>query len=51
MHAQLVLDAGRIAEFDTPERLLEQDGVLRAMVDESDDKDTLKNIVKRAIGI
>ncbi|KZV63784.1 P-loop containing nucleoside triphosphate hydrolase protein [Peniophora sp. CONT] len=47
----LVLDSGRIAEFDTPERLLEQDGILRAMVDESDDKDTLRSMVKKMIGL
>ncbi|VDB87410.1 unnamed protein product [Peniophora sp. CBMAI 1063] len=47
----LVLDGGRLAEFDTPERLLEREGILRAMVDESDDKDTLRSMVKRVIGL
>ncbi|KAF9270617.1 hypothetical protein L218DRAFT_983085 [Marasmius fiardii PR-910] len=38
----LVLDAGRIVEFDTPEALLKQeDGTLRALVDESNDRATL----------
>ncbi|KAJ7275443.1 hypothetical protein B0H12DRAFT_1199529 [Mycena haematopus] len=38
----MVLDAGRIVEFDTPKELLEKkDGMLRALVDESGDKHTL----------
>ncbi|KAF9560869.1 multidrug resistance-associated ABC transporter [Agrocybe pediades] len=36
------LDNGRIAEFDAPKNLLKQDGsILRALVEESGDKDTL----------
>jgi len=32
----LVLDDGRIAEFDTPEKLLEmKDGIFKSMVDKS----------------
>lgn len=38
----MVLDAGRIAEFDSPLQLLQDDkGMLRALVDESGDKDHL----------
>ncbi|TFK76776.1 hypothetical protein BDN72DRAFT_873327 [Pluteus cervinus] len=38
----LVLDAGRIVEFDTPKNLLaKENGTLRVLVDESSDKETL----------
>ncbi|KAJ7630594.1 P-loop containing nucleoside triphosphate hydrolase protein [Roridomyces roridus] len=38
----MVLDAGRIVEFDSPKELLKiEDGMLRALVDESGDKDVL----------
>ncbi|KAF8213492.1 hypothetical protein K438DRAFT_1956873 [Mycena galopus ATCC 62051] len=38
----MVLDAGRIVEFDTPKELLKnKQGMLRALVDESGDKHTL----------
>ncbi|KAJ7132157.1 multidrug resistance-associated ABC transporter [Mycena epipterygia] len=38
----MVLDAGRIVEFDSPKELLKiRDGRLRAMVDESNDRDAL----------
>ncbi|KAJ7469587.1 hypothetical protein FB451DRAFT_1368560 [Mycena latifolia] len=38
----MVLDAGRIVEFDSPKELLKiKDGKLRALVDESNDQDTL----------
>ncbi|KAJ7743650.1 hypothetical protein B0H16DRAFT_1727689 [Mycena metata] len=38
----MVLDAGRIVEFDTPKKLLEDEsGLLRALVDESGDKEAL----------
>ncbi|KAJ7063699.1 P-loop containing nucleoside triphosphate hydrolase protein [Mycena amicta] len=38
----IVLDGGRIAEFDTPRRLISKGGgLLRALVDESQDKDAL----------
>ena len=38
----MVLDAGRLVEFDTPKNLLKNEkGFLRALVDESDDKDKL----------
>ncbi|KAF7377873.1 ATP-binding cassette transporter [Mycena sanguinolenta] len=38
----MVLDAGRIVEFDSPKALLQNEqGMLRALVDESGDKDAL----------
>ncbi|ETW87620.1 ABC transporter [Heterobasidion irregulare TC 32-1] len=43
----LVLDAGRIVEFDTPSALLKNDkGILRALVNESSDKETLYVMAK-----
>jgi len=39
----MVLDAGRIVEFDTPKTLLSREnGLLRALVDESNDRDILR---------
>lgn len=41
----MVLDAGHIVEFGTPGDLLKnEDGVLRSLVDESGDKETLYNM-------
>ncbi|KAH8108752.1 P-loop containing nucleoside triphosphate hydrolase protein [Phellopilus nigrolimitatus] len=38
----VVLDAGQLVEFDSPKKLLEKEsGLLRALVDESDDRDVL----------
>lgn len=38
----MVLDAGRLVEFDSPQALLKKEGsLLRALVDESADKETL----------
>ena len=38
----MVLDAGRLVEYDTPGALLKKEGsLLRALVDESADKDAL----------
>ena len=38
----MVLDAGRTVEFDRPFELLKDDkGMLRALVDKSDDRDSL----------
>lgn len=37
----MVLDAGRLVEFDSPRELLKRESLLRALVDESADKDTL----------
>ena len=44
----MVLDAGRLVEFDTPRNLLKNGkGFLRALVDESDDKDKLFELANR----
>ena len=44
----MVLDAGRLLEFDTPQALLEKPyGLFRAMVDQSADKDELYAIANR----
>jgi ABC-type multidrug transport system fused ATPase/permease subunit len=38
----MVLDAGKLVEYDSPKSLLEQEGsFFRALVDESADKDAL----------
>ena len=38
----MVLDAGHLVEFESPKILLQREGsLLRALVDESADKDTL----------
>ena len=43
----MVLDAGHMAEFDTPQVLLEkQDGLLYALVNESADKESLYTLAK-----
>ncbi|KAK7681700.1 hypothetical protein QCA50_015047 [Cerrena zonata] len=43
----MVLDAGRIVEFDKPGELLKnQKSYFRALVDESGDRDTLVNMIK-----
>lgn len=40
--AQMVLDAGRLVEFDTPRALLEKkDGLLYTLVDQSADREIL----------
>ncbi|KAF8832671.1 hypothetical protein HHX47_DHR1001791 [Lentinula edodes] len=45
----MVLDAGRIVEFDSPQALLNiKDGKLRSLVDQSNDKDSLYTMVTRA---
>ncbi|KIP05211.1 hypothetical protein PHLGIDRAFT_534835 [Phlebiopsis gigantea 11061_1 CR5-6] len=42
-YSELVLDAGRVVEFDTPQALLKKEGsLLRALVDESADRDALR---------
>lgn len=44
----MVLDAGNIAEFDTPQNLLlREKGLLRALVDESGDKEALYGMASR----
>jgi hypothetical protein len=37
----MVLDAGRLMEFDDPRELLKKDGLLKSLVDESANKDLL----------
>jgi ABC-type multidrug transport system fused ATPase/permease subunit len=45
----MVLDAGKLVEFDSPKSLLEQEGsFFRALVDESADKDTLYSMINSA---
>ncbi|KAJ7283175.1 P-loop containing nucleoside triphosphate hydrolase protein [Mycena rebaudengoi] len=45
----MVLDAGRIVEFDTPKVLLKiEDGKLRALVEESGDRDVLYAMAEKA---
>jgi ABC-type multidrug transport system fused ATPase/permease subunit len=45
----MVLDAGRVAEFDSPSALLENPkGLLRSLVDESGDKDLLYEMAAKA---
>ena len=47
-YAKMVLDAGCLVEFDSPKRLLEKEGGLfKALVDESDDSQNLKDMVVR----
>lgn len=41
MATQMVLDAGHLVEFASPRELLAKDGLLKALVDESADKDIL----------
>ncbi|KZV93631.1 hypothetical protein EXIGLDRAFT_835559 [Exidia glandulosa HHB12029] len=46
----MVLDAGRLAEFDSPRALLQRpNGLLRSLVDESADKDELMTIAKAGL--
>ena len=41
----MVLDAGKIVEFDSPRKLLERDGLFKALVEESADRDALYSMV------
>ncbi|KAF2102990.1 ATP-dependent bile acid permease [Rhizodiscina lignyota] len=42
----LVMSDGKVAEFDTPKKLLEtEDGVFRAMVEDSGERDVLKEMI------
>lgn len=43
----LVLDAGKVVEFDSPAALLERNGTFKALVDGSGDKDLLYEMAKR----
>ncbi|KAJ3833329.1 hypothetical protein F5878DRAFT_646030 [Lentinula raphanica] len=46
---QMVLDAGRIVEFDSPKALLKiKDGRLRSLVDQSNDRDILYSMAEKA---
>lgn len=42
----LVLDAGKVVEFDTPSVLLQKQGVFRALVDGNGDRDELYEMLK-----
>lgn len=42
----LVLDAGKVVEFDSPTALLKKGGMFKALVDGSGDRDTLYGLVK-----
>lgn len=45
---QMVLDAGRLVEFDTPKALLrKKDGLLYALVEQSADKEELYAVANR----
>jgi ABC-type multidrug transport system fused ATPase/permease subunit len=37
----MVLDAGRLVEFDSPRELLKKDGLLKSLVEESADNEVL----------
>lgn len=46
---QMVLDAGKLVEFDTPKNLLAKEkGFLRALVNESEDKEYLIELANKA---
>ena len=43
----IVLDAGKLVEFDSPQNLLQnKDGKLRALVDDSGDVEALKKLAQ-----
>lgn len=47
----LVLDAGRLVEFDSPSNLLQKKGgAFKGLVDESGDRDTLYQLAAGASG-
>ncbi|KAJ7454991.1 P-loop containing nucleoside triphosphate hydrolase protein [Mycena galericulata] len=47
----MVLDAGRIVEFDSPKKLLEiEDGHFRSLIDESEDRDALHGLLHEGHG-
>lgn len=41
----LVLDAGRVVEFDSPQALLKKEGTFKSLVDGSGDRDLLYGMV------
>ena len=43
----MVLDAGRVVEFDSPRRLLGKAGLFKALVEESADRDMLYAMVQK----
>ncbi|KAI0801943.1 hypothetical protein BC629DRAFT_1591605 [Irpex lacteus] len=45
----IVLDAGRLVEFDSPRELLKRESLLRALVDESADKEALYAIAQSEV--
>jgi len=45
----LVLDAGKVVEFDTPQALLAKEGAFKALVDGSGDRDLLYEMTKRRV--
>ena len=46
----MVLDGGKLVEFDTPKALLKRkDGLLRALVEESSDKEALYAMANAAM--
>jgi len=42
----LVLDSGKLVEFDSPKALLTRDGVFKSLVDGSGDREALYKMVK-----
>jgi ABC-type multidrug transport system fused ATPase/permease subunit len=45
---QMVLDAGKLVEFDSPAELLKNEkGLLRSLVDESGDKELLYSMASK----
>lgn len=42
----LVLDAGKVVEFDSPEALLKQGGAFKSLVDGSGDKENLYELAR-----
>ena len=42
----MMLDAGRVVEFDSPARLSKQSGLFKALVEESADRDALYAMVR-----
>lgn len=45
----MVLDAGRLIEFDSPKKLLSRESLLRSLVDESADKEALYEMAKAKV--
>ena len=45
----MVLDAGRLIEFDSPKKLLSRESLLRSLVDESADKEALYEMAEAKV--